>query len=142
MAVTWQLSGSPGATDYPFFNYGVTDIPASVAVGIDATNLLGTGTNDGIGIIVPAADGDPTVGVTMETIKASGSGRVRCLGPIAQMTANGTVVAGTYAQASGTTSKKGWAMTAGTAKGSLGIFLTGAADGESVLVLLGGAKNA
>lgn len=145
MAVTWQLSGSPGGTDYPFINYGGTDIPAFVAVGVDAQvgSALGTGTNTGIGVIIPAADGDVTFGVTMETIKASGgTGRVRCIGPLCQMTANGSITAGAYVQASGTTSKKGFAMAAGTAKGSLGVALTGAADGESVLVMLGGAKNA
>ena len=50
MALQFQLSNTPGATDYPFYNYSGTDIPAFVAVQADAVNVLGTGANYAIGV--------------------------------------------------------------------------------------------
>ncbi len=137
-----QLSQTPGATDYAFVNNHATDdIPAGRFVAVDASNLVGVGLHDGIGIKVIASTGDPTIGVTMETIKAGGgTGRVRCPGPIAALQSDGAITAGTYVEASAAADKVGFAKAAENNKSAGGIALnTSAADGDLVLVLLSSA---
>lgn len=138
-----QLSQTPGATDFPFLNKSGAEIPEGCAVEVDTAVNLGDAGVLGVPIKVVATDGDPALGVTMERIPDGATGRVRCLGPIAAMKADGAITAGAYVMASGGASKKGFAKAAGAAKGSLGIALNPAsADNDLVLVMLGGAKNA
>jgi hypothetical protein len=150
MAVNFQGAGVPGATDYVFRNYHASvDIPAHVYVSVDAVNVLQGAANatwglvDTVGVVVVASEGDPVVGVTMEVIKAGATGRVRCFGPIAPMLSDGVIAANAFVQASATALKVGYAKAAGSADASGGLALnTTAADGDTVLVMLGTAKNA
>lgn len=138
-----QLANTPSSTDYPFVNTSGVAIPEGCAVEVDVSVALGDASVPGVPIKVVAADGDPALGVAMETIAIGATGRIRCLGPIAAMKADGAITAGTYVMASGTASKKGFAKASAAAKGSLGIALNPAgADNDLVLVMLGGAKNA
>jgi Uncharacterized conserved protein (DUF2190) len=144
MAVTnVQISQTPSQTDQPYRNYGGTDIPANVAVSVDATNQIGPVGNEGVGIIPVAASGNVVIGVTMEKIKAGEQGRVRALGPTAWMQADGAITAGTYVDASAATNKVGWVKAHAAGKATIGIALNGAAaDGDLVLVMLVGGFNA
>lgn len=138
-----QLANTPCYTDFPFLNTSGAIIAEGVAVSVDVAVALGDASVPGVPIKVVATDGDPTLGVTMEAIGIGATGRVRCLGPIVAMKADGAITAGTHVMASGTTAKKGFAKAAGSAKSSLGIALNpSTSDGDLVLVLLGGAKNA
>lgn len=84
MAIQDQLANAPLAYDEVFFNYSASvDIAAGVVVVLDQTNYVG----DGSGHTVPGVVIAPTtlgtaypVGVSMETIKAGSSGRVRTIG--------------------------------------------------------------
>lgn len=142
MALQFQLSNTPGATDYPFFNYGVTDIPAFVSVQADATNVIGTNPNEGIGIVVVGATGNVVIGVTMEIVKAGSYGRVRCFGPIAQTFADGAISANGIVDGSATASRIGFAKAHAAGKNQLGIALSTAIDQDPVLVMLVGGFNA
>lgn len=145
MTYNVQMAGTPGYTDLPFFNYAVTDIPAGCCVKIDAANAIKAANPsiEGIGVLITDTAGDVVVGVTVDIIKASQSGRVRCPAPIAVCLADGTVTANTYVMASGTgTTKKGYVKTQTTGLATAGIALTGAADTEPVLVMLSNGKNA
>lgn len=128
-----QVATTPLPSDVPVMNYGVTAIPANVAVTVDATNQMGTGTNGGMGVAVIAADGDPTCGVTVVAIPAGGQGYIRTQGDIV-LTANGSITAGTYVDASGTTNKVGFAVAHGAGKAHLGIARNSCVDGEQVSV--------
>lgn len=137
-----QIANTPNYSDLPFMNYGVTDIPANRAVSIDATNLVGTGTNAGIGVKVVAADGDVVVGVTMEIIPAGGVGRVRT-GGIAPCIADGAITAGTFVDASAQAGNVGYVKAHGAGKATVGIALaTSAADDDVVPVLIALGFNA
>jgi hypothetical protein len=143
MTVTWQLAKTPLPSDLPFYNYGGTDIPADTAVMLDTTNIMGTA-GDGVGVALPtAAAAIPLgVGVTQETIKAGGSaGRVRTQG-IAQVTALCVINAGQVVQMSTTAGHLGQVEAKGAGNPQLGIALTSAQDGDSLLVLLQFANNA
>ena len=139
-----QLAQTPNNNDQPFFNYGGTDLPVGIAIALDSTNIVGaSGSAQGIGVMLAAASGDPVIGVTMETIPAGGYGRVRALGPICAMTADGAITAGTYVDASAVASKKGFAKAHAAGKATIGIALNPAsADGDLVLVMLVGGFNA
>lgn len=131
-----QLSTAPSYGDFPFMNYGNTDIPAGVFVSVDATNLVGVSTNEGPGVVIINASGDPTVGVTMEIIKAGNTGRVRTQG-IAAVQSDGAVTAGTWVAASAGGGKVGYGIAAINNKSVGGIALnTSAADADLLLVLL------
>lgn len=134
-----QLAQTPAATDFPFHNYSGSDIAANIAVALDDTKDIATNSS-GIGVKLPAASGDPCVGVTQEVIPAGGYGRVRCFGPIAQMTAKGANTAGAWVMAEITT---GNAIAATTGKTGIGIALNAStSDGDLLLVMLSTGYNA
>lgn len=136
MAIHFQMGGTPSYTDFPFHNYGGSDIAAGSAVAVDSTNVVDGASKDGVGCMLPASAGDPVVGVTLETIKAGARGTVRCFGPIAQMTAGtGGTTAGSYVEAN----TDGTAIPYVTNHAALGIALTTSAATESCLVLLVGS---
>lgn len=137
MALNTQIASTPAYSDFPFMNFGVTDIPAGTAVAIDAANTVGSG-QQGIGIVLPTTDGAKVVGVTLDKISAGTSGRVRCPTPLAMCKADGAITANTYVMSSGTSGKLGHVKTyaAGAGVTSLGIALTTATNGDEVLVML------
>lgn len=139
-----QLSQVPSYTDFAFKNNTGATLAANIAVAIDATySTTATALLTSIGIKEPASTGDPVIGVLMESVADGAVGKVRCLGPIAQMFADGAITAGTYVDGSAASSKKGFAKAHTAAKASIGIALTGAAaDGDSLLVMLVGGFNA
>lgn len=141
MAKNYQIGSTPSLTDFPFKNYGGSAIGANLAVIVDTSNKLG-GSNDGVGVALPASAGVPIVGVTLESIPAGGIGRVRCTGPIVVCKAEGSITAGTMVQASVTSSKVGWVKALTSAKAQVGMALDDAADGEDILVLFVPANNA
>lgn len=133
MGIHFQMGGTPSYSDFPFHNYGSSDIPAGTAVAIDATNVVDGVSKDGVGVVLPSSGG-AVVGVTQETIKAGGRGNVRCPGPIAQMTAGtGGTTAGSYVMADAS----GNAIPFVTNNNCLGLALTTSAATEPCLVLLG-----
>jgi hypothetical protein len=145
-----QFAKNPGWPQLPVFNNSTTTaIAAFVAVKIDSGDLIADAnpTNASIAVVAAASDGDVCIGVTTEAIAASGGGNVAYgsivpLGSTVPMTADGAITAGTYVMASGGSSKKGFAKAITSATSSIGIALTTAADGEPVLVMLVGGKNA
>lgn len=142
MSLQLQLSSTPSGTDFPAMNKtGAGDIPAGKYVGIDASNAISSSADPGaICVKLPASDGDPVVGITMETLVDGGQAtKVRFFGPIAKATASGGITAGNYVMAEGTTGK---AKATTSAKASGGMAMTTASDGDDVLIMLGGAKNA
>jgi hypothetical protein len=138
MALQFQLAQTPSLSDLPFYNYSGADIPSGISVSIDTVNLLGNAGVPGIGIVLPAASGNPVVGVTQEIIKAGSYGRVRT-GGLAQTTASGAITAGTFVDAEITT---GFAKVHVAAKAQIGMAMTTAANGDPVLVLVAPALNA
>jgi hypothetical protein len=142
MALQFQLSNAPSESDFAFFNYSGSDIPAFVSVQADAVNVVGTNPNEGIGIVPVAVTGNVVIGVTMEVIKAGSYGRVRCFGPIAQTFADGVVTANGIVDGSATASRIGFAKAHAAGKNQLGIALSTAADQDPVLVMLVGGFNA
>jgi hypothetical protein len=150
MALTnFQFSNTPSLDDQPFFNYTAVDIPAFTPVSPDTVNVLGglattgplTGTAvQGVSVVPVAAIGNVVIGVTMEIIKAGNSGRVRALGPLVPLVADGAIVAGVTVDASSTAGRSAKSHTA--AKFQIGVALSTAADADPVLVMLLGALNA
>lgn len=134
-----QVPSTPNYSDFPFYNYSTTvTINASEAVSVDGTNHVG-GSNEGVGIIKTAASGNVSIGIAMENIAPLSYGRVRC-GGLAQAIADGTIAENGIVDGSATAARGVVAHTAG--KAQLGIALTGAADGDNVLILLAPANNA
>lgn len=134
--VNQQLAQTPSYGDFPFHNYGVTDIVPNVAVKVDASNDL-SANSKGIGIaVIATAATDAPIGVTLETIPAGGSGRVRTQG-IVQMFADGAITAGAYVDASATSLKVGFAKAHVSGQCTVGIALNATtSDSDLVLVLL------
>lgn len=134
-----QLSTAPSLNDFAFKNNTGSDIASGVCVIIDATNALSSAlTDDGISVKLPTADGQLSVGVTMEIIKNGNVGRVRT-GGMAVVTASGVVTAGGPVMAESATGK---GKAAGAAKAQVGIALSTAADADPLLVLVCPAFNA
>lgn len=148
MADTTQHSSAYAAGDIAFHNYGLTDIPAYVAVNLDttSTSLVSNSTTapipDAYGCVLPTASATviEALGVTMEIIKAGQRGRVRTQG-IAPMLCNGTVTADQCVMVSSTTAKLGWAITQTSGLPQIGKALTTNTDGNTVDVLLRFAFN-
>lgn len=150
-ALNIQLAENGHANDFPFQNYTGTDIPPNTLVAVDTTYYVhSTNTQDGIGVIpaAPSADGSAAIGVTLVTIKAGSgagvageAGRVRCLGPLAVVTATGTVAIGAAVMADHT--NPGNVKTYTSALYQVGIALT-AADTtlDQIVIMLFGGKGA
>ena len=138
-----QLASTPLPSDLPFYNYGVSDIPANTVVILDAANTVNNAVpgNTALGAKLPATGGNPSLalGVTMEILKVGQTGRVRTQG-IAIVTCDGAVTAGAAVDASPTVAGAAKAHVA--AKNSLGQALISAADTEQTLVLINPAPNA
>lgn len=126
-------------------NYGVTDIPSNLGVLFDLSHVQ-TGGDNPPGCVLPTATAGvaATAGVTQETIKAGGVGRVIFNGTV-PMTSDGTITAGGYVQVSDTSLKLGYAK----ARGALGVTveqlgqaITSSTDGQPVLVFLSKAATA
>jgi hypothetical protein len=135
--------GRDPALDISVLNYGGSDIPANTAVLIDTTNVQSGDKNPGV--VVPSSGGGVvgTLGITVETIKANAAsaGRVAVVGVI-QATADGSITAGGYVQASDTSTKMGRVKAKGAGLEQLGQALNTASDGQLVLVLLCKAATA
>lgn len=142
MALQFQLASTPCATDFPFYNYSGTDIPAGVSVQADAVNILGAAGVPGIGVVPVGATGNVIVGVTMEVIKAGSYGRVRCFGPIVQTFSDGVCTANGIVDGSATASRIGFAKAHAAGKFQMGIALNTTIDQDPVLVMLVGGFNA
>lgn len=145
MATTnMQVASQWLASDIPVYNYSSsTDIAANTVVAVDATNTVNNGTtNTGIGIVLPSTGGNPTlcIGVTVEVVKASQTGRVRTVGGIATVVCDGAVTANTIVDASASVAGRVAAHTAG--KNSIGIALMTGADGDTIDILVCPAANA
>lgn len=125
-------------------NYGVTDIPAGVGVNLDTGHLISSGvvTDDSIGVVVPTASATviEAIGVTLEVIKAGGTGRVRTTGTV-EMIANGTVTADDCVMVGSTTAKLGWGATQTTGLPQIGKALSTATNGNTFLLLISKAFN-
>lgn len=136
-----NAQGNFPVVDLTFKNYGGSDIAAGLAVLAD-TSHPPSGDVPG-GVVLPTASGGVagTIGITVEIIKAGGTGRVRVLGGY-PCTANGTITYGDIVQASDTSAKLGWAKTCGAATRQLGIAMCGASNGEVVQVFVFPAANA
>jgi len=133
--------GSIPNIDLTFKNYGASDIAANLVVLVDGSNVPPT--KEPGGVVLPTASGGVagTLGITVETIKAGGVGRVRVAG-VCSVKANGAVTYGQLLQASDTTAKLGWVKTCGAATRQIGLALATASDGEPVPVLIAHAANA
>lgn len=126
--------------DIPVKNYGVADIAADLVVLVDTSNL---GDQDNpVGVVLPTNSGGVvgTLGITCGIIKAGKTGLVRIAGT-RSVVAHGTVTAGTYVQASDTTSHLGQVKTCGAATEQIGQALNTATD-AAVEILICKAKNA
>jgi hypothetical protein len=143
-----QFAETPGIPQIPVYNYsGSTAIAAYVAVRADAANNVSDSNpyaNQHLGVLPVNADGDVVIGVMLVPLDTKSSGTMVPVGSgaIVPMTADGAITGNTFVMASGGSSKKGFAKAQTSAAVTLGIALNTAADGEQVLVLLGGAKNA
>lgn len=127
--------------DFTFHNYGGSDISANLGVLADTSNV---GDQDNPpGIVLPTASGGQakSLGITVETIKAGKSGRVRVFGSVT-CTASGTVTFGEFVKIDDTTAKLGWVSTAGSAKEQVGQAFGTATDGNKVEVFICKALNA
>jgi hypothetical protein len=146
MATTYtQLASTFSYTDFSFKNYGLTDLAQDLVVTVDTTNYVADASTsiDSIGVAYPTLGGtvQPVIGVTLETIPAGGTGRVRCFGPIVRGTCHGAVTVGTYVEATVTAGKSGMIRTH-TGLTSCGLALTSGADGDVIVYMLGVAPNA
>ena len=144
MALNAQVSSNPSLDDFPFFNYGATDIPAFVTVKVDPANTVGAG-QEGIGITLTSntTDGDTNIGVTTQIIKAGTSGLVRTAG-LAVCIADGAITAGSWVYAAGADAGKvGYVKLdpAASSKPTVGLALSTAVDGDQVLVMLNTGRN-
>lgn len=119
--------------DIPFKNYSGADIPAGTGVLFDGTNK-GTA-HELAGVVVPTTAGGvaKTAGITLETIKAGSSGRVRVLGG-AVATANATINPGDLVQLSDVSTHEGKVIIAASTNEILGKAMSEAAAGDPVLV--------
>lgn len=141
MSVYLAASSQYAYGDVVFKNYGVSDIGPNLGVLADTSNV---GDQDSPpGIVLPTASGGQakSIGITVETIKAGKSGRVRMAGAIT-CTASGTVTFGEYVKIDDTTAKLGYVSTAGSAKEQIGQALTTATDGNRVEIWICKALNA
>lgn len=137
----FQLPRTPINADgtISVYNYGSSDIAANLAVEVDTTNLPDPANGKhGYGVQLPASDGDFPFGVTVETIKAGGAGRVQVSG-IIPCVASGTVTAGGSVMVEGTTGK---VKTQSGSNSQLGQALTTAATGLQVAVKIEISINA
>jgi hypothetical protein len=145
MAIQNQITSIPvPGGDVAFKNYGGSDIGANLGVLIDVSN---TGTSqDPPGVVLPTvapAQMPMAVGVTLDTLKAGGRGRVRVLGG-AVCTADGAIAYGQWVEVSNANTKLGRVRLAQGNTPALGICISQtAADGDQLLVLLmlGGAQR-
>jgi hypothetical protein len=144
-----QLAQTYGGLDVTFKNYGGSDIAANLAVALDATNYVGdsTSTHTVPGIVLPtAAGGDPTlcIGVTMETVKAGGHGRVRVKGIAAVQFyhASLTVAPGVMVDASAHSGDAGHVTLHTAAKASIGQTISGGASLDTILISVDPSLNA
>ncbi len=121
-------------------NNGGSDIAAKLGVLIDTSNLQDQDSPPGV--VLPTASGGVvgSFGITLETIKAGRTGKVRVAGT-AVATAHGTVTAGTYLQISDTASHLGQVKTCGSATEQIGQAMNTVTDAD-VEVLICKAKNA
>jgi len=135
MAVVNQLSALPvPGGDVVLKNYGGTDIAAGYGVLFDGTNK-GDAQNPP-GIVLPTASGGvaKTCGVTLETIKAGGTGRVRMMGGAVAAVANATLTPGALVQISDVTAHLGEIIAAASTNEILGKALSDAVAGDPILV--------
>jgi hypothetical protein len=136
MSLINQISGVPvDGGDLIFKNYGGSDIPSNTGVLLDGTNL-GTAA-DPPGVVVPTASGGvaKTIGVTLETIKAGGQGRVRVLGG-AVCVANAAISPGDLVQIEDAATFMGRVKVATSTNHILGKALSSAVQNGSVLVFV------
>lgn len=141
MPITAQLAARP-ASHIAVRNYGVTDIPEGTAVIWDLVNVDPMKAQ---GIVVPAAAGAvaPAAGITADTIKAGGWGRLAVSDGEAVAVADGAIAMGDYVQISSTAAKMGRVKTLVAASGAqLGRAMNAAADGDPVVIELAIAKSA
>lgn len=145
MAIQDQIAQTPiFSGDEVFYNYGTTDIPANTVVALDTTNCIGDSNGDATpGIVLPTLGGNPTlcVGITLETIKAKQTGRVRTSG-LAWAVADGAISPGAIVDASPNSNKAGLVTAHSAAKNSLGAARSKAADGDPVLIYVDPSANA
>jgi len=127
--------------DVTMKNNGLTDIPAGSGVLFDTANPQSGDTPPGC--VLPTASGGVagTAGITVEIIKAGGTGRVRFNGTYPGV-ADGSITAGGYVQVSDTTAKLGRVKAKGGAVEQLGQALNTASDGQPVLVFVSKAATA
>lgn len=136
MSLINQISGVPiDGGDLVFKNYGGSDIPANTGVLFDGTN-----TGDAAqppGVVIPTASGGvaKTAGVTLETIKAGGLGRVRVLGGAVAIS-NATITPGDLVQIEDAAANMGKVKVATSTNNILGKALSGTTAGGSVLVFV------
>lgn len=142
-----QSARVPLANDIAVYNYGVTDIPAGIAVQVDATNTMNNSASAPktlLGVIPATEGGNPSlcIGITLTVVPASGQGIVAGPGQIAPIVCDGAVTAGGAIDASPTAGKGGYAKAHVAAKNSLGIALATGADGDTIQALVAPAVNA
>lgn len=139
-----QMGGIPITNgDVTVQNYGLTDIPAGVAVIWDTANTpvpLGT-TAPGVTLVTAAGAVTPAAGITVERIPAGGNGRLRKLGGY-PVQCEGTVTLGDCLQIGNTVNKLGRVKTCGAATQQIGTAMNGGVDGDLVQVWIGIANNA
>lgn len=140
MADTFQFSSAPMAGDIGVKNAGLTDIPAGVCVHIDGGNLIPT--VDSICAVRPTTSATVLMplGITLEIIKANGTGRVRTQG-MALLTASGTVTAGDIVMSGTVSTKEGYGATQTTALPQVGQAMSTATDGNTFLCRIAPAFN-
>lgn len=114
-----------------------TDLAAGDVVKLDTSNVV-SGTQGTFGVLQGTAAAQP-IGVAIEAITHGKIGRVRPLGAVVWCVASASTAAGLILAAS--SSGKVAAQTSGQTQ--LGLSLTAAAaDGDRILVMLFGGKNA
>ena len=140
MADTFQFSSAPMAGDLPVKNAGLTDIPAAVCVHIDGANLIPT--VDSTCVVRPTTSATvlQPLGITLEVIKAGGTGRIRTQG-VAPLLASGTVTAGDIVMSGTVSTKEGYGATQTTALPQVGQALSTATDSNTFLCLIAKAFN-
>lgn len=128
--------GVPGG-DVSMKNYTVTDIPANIAVLLDATagNING--------VIPPATAGSVALmyGIAVEILHAGKTGRVQTLGTAIGI-ASGSIAVGDSLTVDSTLTKEGRVKTKTAGQQQIGKALDAVADGELVRVQMAMALDA
>jgi len=141
-----QIASFPLEGDLPVYNYSTTTaIAAGQAVMLDVANPVNNAVpgNYAIGVTLPASGGNPSIclGITVDTIPALGTGRVRP-GGVATVQCHGAVTIGTFVEATPTAGKVGRVRTSTAAQPSIGLALTSGIDDDIIPVLVLLNKNA